>query len=244
VGPGRRWAMAEAPVHALRQVREALGGTVNDVVLAAVAGALHRWLRAHGEPTRGRSLRALVPVSLRRVGAGPSLGNRLSAVLVDLPVGPMGARRRLRLVSERTARLKASAQATGVAFLVGIGSWAPSPLHALAAWAAGRLRFVNLAVSNVPGPEVPLSVAGARVLAHYPALPLAEGMGLSIGCTSLADTMGFGVTAAPETLSDVEALAAGLAEAVEELRQAASHPAGRQGEGSGRTVGERAPERP
>jgi diacylglycerol O-acyltransferase len=219
VGRDRRWTTFEAPVRTFREVREALGGTVNDVVLAVVAGALHRLLRARGEPTRGRSVRALVPVAVRE--EGPPVGNRVSALLVDLPVGPMAPGRRLRLVREQTRRLKASGQAAGLRFLMELGARLPPPLQALAARVAARGRFVNLAVSNVPGPEAPLRVAGARLLALYPFLPVADRMGLSVGCTSLAGTMAFGITSGPELLSDAEVLVAGLAEALEELARAA-----------------------
>jgi diacylglycerol O-acyltransferase len=221
IGSNRRFAMTEAPVQTFKEIKRALGGTVNDVVLATVAGALHRLLRARGEATRGKSLRAMVPVSVRTKDERHSLGNRVSSIFVDLPVGPIGGRRRLEIVRRATKNLKESNQAVGAEFLMNIGMWAPPTIHALAARVAARSRLINLVVSNVPGPQVPLYIAGARLLAHYPTMPLAETMGLSVAVTSLAGTMAFGLTADWDTLPDIEALAQGLDDSVAELRKAA-----------------------
>ena len=221
VGPHRRFAMADAPVQTFREVKRALGGTVNDVVLAASAGALYRFLRHRREPTRGRRLRAMVPVSIRSPSERSALGNRVSALFVDLPVGPMGPRRRLAEVVEQTRHLKESRYAVGAEFLMNIGAWAPPTIHAMAARLASRTRLVNLVVSNVPGPPVPMYLAGARLLAQYPIMPLAETMGLSIAVTSLAGVMAFGITADRDTVADVDVLARALEESVAELRKAA-----------------------
>ena len=98
VGPNRRFAMADEPLQTFKDVKNALGGTVNDVVLATVAGALYRFLRSRHEPTRNRVLRAMVPVSVRTKDQRSSMGNRVSSIFVDLPVGPMGAKKRLALI--------------------------------------------------------------------------------------------------------------------------------------------------
>ncbi|HXY71664.1 MAG TPA: WS/DGAT domain-containing protein, partial [Actinomycetota bacterium] len=198
-----------------------LGGTVNDVVLASVAGGLHRWLRARHEPVRNRTLRAMVPVSVRLPDDPSGMGNRLSTLFVDLPVGPVGPKRRLAIIREGTRNLKESRQAVGAEFLMNIGAWAPPTIHALAARVAARTRFFNLVVSNVPGPQVPLYIAGAKLLGAYPLMPLAGGTGLSVAVTSLAGTMAFGLVGDWDTLPDIEVLATGLAESIEELRKAA-----------------------
>lgn len=221
VGPNRRFAMVEAPVSTFKAVKRALGGTVNDVILATVAGAVYRLFRERKEPTRGRTLRAMVPVSVRTKSDRMAFGNRVSSIFVDLPIGPMGAKRRLRLISEATQDIKESNQAVGAEFLMSIGAWAPPTLHALAARLAVRTRLVNLVVSNVPGPRVPLYIAGARVLANYPTMPLAERMGLSIAVTSLSGTMAFGITADWDSLPDIELLAASTEESLRELQKAA-----------------------
>jgi len=221
VGPNRRFAMADEPLQTFKDVKNALGGTVNDVVLATVAGALYRFLRSRHEPTRNRVLRAMVPVSVRTKDQRSSMGNRVSSIFVDLPVGPMGAKKRLALIRERTKFLKESNYAVGAEFLMNIGTWAPPTIHAMAARAAARTRVINLVVSNVPGPQVPLYMAGAKLLAQYPVMPIGETMGLSIAVTSLAGTMAFGITADWDTLPDAPVLADAIDDSLAELRKAA-----------------------
>jgi diacylglycerol O-acyltransferase / wax synthase len=221
VGPNRRFAMAEAPVQTFKDIKRALGATVNDVVLATVAGGLYRLLRSRREPTRKRFLRAMVPVSVRSKDQRSAMGNRVSSIFVDLPVGPMGGKRRLAMIRERTKYLKESNYAVGAEFLMNIGSWAPPTIHAMAARLAARSRVINLVVSNVPGPQMPMYIAGAKLLAQYPIMPIAETMGLSIAVTSLAGTMAFGLTADWDILPDIDFLAESMEEALGELRKAA-----------------------
>src|SRR5207248_1695974 len=156
-----------------------------------------------GEPTRGRELRAMVPVSVRTTEQESVLGNRVSSIFVDLPIGRMGGKKRLKLIRERTKYLKESNYAAGAEFLMNIGTWAPPTIHAMAARLAARTRVINLVVSNVPGPQVPMYIAGAKLLAQYPIMPIAESMGLSIAVTSLAGTMAFGITADWDTMPDI-----------------------------------------
>jgi WS/DGAT/MGAT family acyltransferase len=221
VGPNRRFAMTEEPVQTFRDIKRALKATVNDVVLATVAGSLYRLLRRRKEPTRDRILRAMVPVSVRSKDERSVMGNRVSSIFVDLPVGPMGAKRRLATITEQTRSLKESNQAVGAEFLINIGTWAPPTIHAMAARAASRSRVINLVVSNVPGPQLPMYIAGAKLLAQYPIMPIAQNMGLSIAVTSLAGTMAFGITADWDTLPDVEFLAQAIDESLTGLRKAA-----------------------
>jgi diacylglycerol O-acyltransferase len=221
VGPNRRFAMAEEPVQTFKDIKRALHGTVNDVVLATVAGALHRLFRYRREPSRNRFLRAMVPVSVRTRAEDTAMGNRVSSIFVDLPIGPMGAKRRLALIREKTKHLKESNQAVGAEFLMNIGTWAPPTIHAMAARLAARGRVINVVVSNVPGPQIPMYIAGAKLLAQYPIMPIAENMGLSIAVTSLAGTMAFGITADWDTLPDIEFLASAVDESLAELRKAA-----------------------
>jgi diacylglycerol O-acyltransferase / wax synthase len=221
VGPNRRFAMMEAPVQTFKDIKRALGATVNDVVLATVAGGLYRFLRHRDEPTRDRFLRAMVPVSVRSKDERSAMGNRVSSIFVDLPVGRMGGKRRLAMIRERTKHLKESNATVGAEFLMSIGSWAPPTIHAMAARLAARGRVFNLVVSNVPGPQIPMYIAGAKLLAQYPIMPIAETMGLSIAATSLAGTMAFGLTADWDTLPDIEFLAGAMEESLGELRKAA-----------------------
>lgn len=220
IGPNRRFAMTEAPVQVFKDIKDALGGTVNDVVLAAVAGGMHRLLRDRGEPTKDRSLRVMVPVSVRGSGDG-SLGNRVAPAFVDLPVGRMGPKRRLRLVRDGTRHLKESMMAMGADAIIGLGAFAPGGLLAAAARLASRGPWFNLVVSNIPGPQQPLYLAGARLVASYPSMPLGENSALSIACTSLGGTMGFGLTADWDGMPDLDGLALALDASIEELAKTA-----------------------
>jgi WS/DGAT/MGAT family acyltransferase len=221
VGANRRFAMADAPVERFKEIKDALGATVNDVVLAVVAGSLHRLLRSRREATRGRTLRAMVPVSVRADAERMALGNRVSMVFVDLPVGPLDPVSRVRRIRDATKDLKGSMMALGADTLMNLGTYAPPTLHAMAARLVSRGRWFNLVVSNVPGPQVPIYLAGARMLVTYPVLPLAENVGLSVAVTSLAGTMGFGLTGDWDALSDIDHLALDVEESLEELGKAA-----------------------
>jgi WS/DGAT/MGAT family acyltransferase len=220
IGPNRRFAMTDAPFQRFKDVKDALGGTVNDVVLTAVAGGLHRLLTERHEPTRARTMRVMVPVSVRGSGDGP-LGNRVAPAFVDLPVGRMGPKRRLALVRESTRHLKESMMAMGADAIIGLGAFAPGGLLAAAARAVSRRPWFNLVVSNIPGPQQPMYLAGARVVASYPSMPLGENSALSIACTSLGGTMAFGLTADWDGMPDVDALAVALNTSMDELAKVA-----------------------
>lgn len=221
VGPNRRFAMAEAPVQDFKLVKNALGGTVNDVVLATVAGALHRFLTRRALPTAGVSLRAMVPVSTRDESHRMALGNRVSNMFVDLPVGPMDPVHRLEAIVRTTKGIKESHQAVGAEAIMNAGPWAPPTLHALAARLMQRQRWMNLVVSNVPGPQISLYLGGARLVVTYPLMPLAERVGLSIAVTSLAGVMGFGLTGDWDALPDIGFLGEFLLLALDDLKKAA-----------------------
>ncbi len=217
VGPARRFATAEVPFARVHAIREALGGTINDVVLTSVAGGLHELLERRGEPSKGRTLRVMVPVSVRSRAEQGDVGNRVAPAFVDVPVGPMKPTTRLRRVRAATEQLKASGMAVSASSIIGLGAYAPPALHAMAARLISRGRWFNLVVSNVPAPQVPLYLAGARLVASFPAMPLAENCGLSVACTSLAGTMAFGLTADWDAVRDLDVLAAGITASIDEL---------------------------
>ena len=221
IGPNRRFAMAEAPFGRLREIRAKLGGTINDVVIAAVAEGLHDLLRERGEVVRGRELRLMVPVSVRTAEASGESGNRVAPAFVDVPVGPMSPRGRLARVRRATAELKGSSMAEGADQIIALGAYAPPALHAAAARLASRGRWFNLVVSNVPAPQVPMYLAGAPLLASYPSMPLGENAALSIACTSLGGTMAFGLTADWDAVPDLEVLSRGIERAIDHLTDAA-----------------------
>jgi WS/DGAT/MGAT family acyltransferase len=217
VGPNRRFATAERPFEMFRSIKQGLGGTVNDVVLTVVAGGVHSLLESRGEPTRGRTLRAMVPVSVRSPGESGDIGNRIAPVFVDVPIGRMAARTRLRRVRAAAARIKDSGMAVGADTIIGLGAYAPPALHATAARLIAQARWCNIVVSNIPAPQVPLYLAGAPMEASYPAMNLKEDCGLSIACTSAAGTMAFGLTADWDRVPDIDVLARGIESAIDEL---------------------------
>jgi diacylglycerol O-acyltransferase len=219
VGANRRFTMVEASVEDFRNVKHALGGTVNDVVLTVVAGAINRFLTRRGTPAE--TFRTMVPVSTRDESQRMALGNRVSNIFVDLPVGPMDAADRLGAITAATRDLKSSHAAVGATTLMELGTWAPPTLHALAARLMSRGRFINLVVSNVPGPQIPMYMLGARLVATYPMMPLAERCALSIAVTSLTGVMGFGLTSDWDSLPDIEYLAEGILVTLDELKKAA-----------------------
>ena len=222
VGPARRFAMAEASFARIHEIKRILGGTVNDVILSAVAGGLHDVLEHRGDDTKGRTLRVMVPVSVRSRAERGEVGNRIAPAFIDVPVGPLRARTRLQRVRRATAQLKDSSMAVGADKIIGLGAYAPPALHSMAARLASRGRWFNLVVSNVPAPQVPLYLAGAPLVANYPSMPLGERSGLSIACTSLAGTMAFGLTADWDSVPDVEVLARGIETAIDELEKTAA----------------------
>ncbi len=223
IGAQRRFATADAELDTYRSIRTLHGGSVNDVVLAVVAGAVRTWLLTRGEPVRvSTSVRALVPVSIRSGQERGALGNRVAAYLVDLPVGEPNAVVRLHRISFAMKAHKASGQAVGAEALVGLAGFAPPTLHALGARAASDLsrRVFNLIVTNVPGPQVPLYAGGARLLAAYPVVPLAHGQAVSIGLTSYDGGVYYGLNADRDGLPVVDVLAQGLVDALDELAEA------------------------
>jgi diacylglycerol O-acyltransferase / wax synthase len=210
VGPYRRFAWVDAGLKGARRAKERLGGTVNDVVLTAVAGALGEYLRAQGDDTEGLALRALVPL------ADASSG-RLLATFAPLPVGIADARRRHAEISRALDGLRASGRALAAAELLDLEGFAPATTVARAARLQAAQRAFNLAVVNVPGPQGPRRLLGRELRAAYPALPLARNQGLSIALISYAGRLCFGLLADPERVADLPLLARLLAESLSGL---------------------------
>src|SRR3954464_6256496 len=173
IGPHRRYEWVDADLERFKAIKTALGGTVNDVVLSAVALGLGRWLRRHGHPTEGVRLRAMVPVSVRADVERGALGNRVAAFYAPLPVGVEDPRAVFREVHEATERLKHSGQSVGAQALTEIAGFAPPTITTQAARLVSRQRFFNLVVTNIPGPQFSLYLLGHRLEAMYPVVPLA-----------------------------------------------------------------------
>jgi diacylglycerol O-acyltransferase len=219
----RRIGIARTRLDDFRLVRDVHGGTVNDAVLATVAGGLRRWLLSRGEVLRDAStVRALVPVSISgddEFASGGERSGRVKALLVDLPVGEAEPLRRLAQIQFAMAEHSDSGVSVGADSLVALSGFAPPTLHSLGARAANRLtrRMYSLVVTNVPGPQIPLYAAGARMTEMFPILPLNEGQALSIAMTSYNGGVFFGVNADRDAVPDVNEVAAALLTSLQEL---------------------------
>ncbi|MCG8916127.1 wax ester/triacylglycerol synthase family O-acyltransferase [Actinokineospora sp. PR83] len=224
VGKARLFAVARARLADLRGVRAVHGGTVNDVILTVVAGALRSWLLSRGEQiTSSTVVRALVPLAVRdEVGDGTvpgMLGNQVTAQLVDLPVGEPNPFVRLHHVSHALRAHNDSVRSVAASALLRVGGFAPPTLHSLGARAAASFsqRIFNLVVTNVPGPQIPLYAGTARMTEMFPVMPLNKHQALAIGVTSYDGGVYFGLTGDRSAMSDVDVLARMLEESVEEL---------------------------
>ena len=221
IGPHRRYTWFDGDLSEFKAIKNELGGTVNDVVLAAVTLALGRWLRRHGFPTDGLELRALVPVSVRADIERGALGNRVAAMYAPLPVGLEDPEEAYRRVHEAMAGLKESGQAVGAQVITQLGDFAPPTILSQAARLQTRQRWFNVVVTNIPGPQFPLYVLGRRLERLYPVVPLAPMQGLGIAIMSYDGRLGFGLLGDYEALADIEDLADDLATAVGALSRTA-----------------------
>jgi WS/DGAT/MGAT family acyltransferase len=221
IGPHRRWEMASVELAGVKRVRAALGGTVNDVILAAVAGALRKLLLARGEAPEGE-LRVLVPVSVRRPEARGALGNQVAAMFCQLPVGEPDPIERLRRVTSAMKDLKESRQAVGAMALTRLSDFAPPTLAAQAARLQLLNRWFNLVVTNVPGPQVPLYLLGRKLSVAYPAVPLAPEQTVGIALLSYNGAIGVGLLGDADRARDLPLLARAIPEALAELTERAA----------------------
>jgi diacylglycerol O-acyltransferase / wax synthase len=222
IGPHRRFTWVEADLTQFKAIKNSLGGTVNDVVLTVVSGALGGYMRLHGHPTDGLGLRAMVPVSIRADVERGALGNRVAAMWVTLPVGTTDPVPRLRAISETMDAVKQSGQAVGAEILTQLSGFAPPTIMAQAARLQARQRLFNLVVTNVPGPQFPLYLLGRELESVYPMVPLAENTALGIAILSYNGQLNFGLVADYDALADVEVLADELRSSIEELSAAAA----------------------
>jgi diacylglycerol O-acyltransferase / wax synthase len=224
IGPHRRFTWVTADLGQFKAIKNSLGGTVNDVVLAVVTGGLGRYMRLHGDSTDGVELRAMVPVSVRADIERGALGNRVAAMWASLPVGMTDAVQRLRTLSSQMEGVKQSGQAVGAEILTRLSGFAPPTIMAQAARLQARQRLFNLVVTNVPGPQFPLYLLGRELESIYPMVPLAENTALGIAILSYNGQLNFGLVADYDALADVEALADELRASIEELAAAAGVP--------------------
>lgn len=223
----RRFAAMDTPLASYRTIRRRLGGSVHDAVLATVAGGMRSWLLTRAEPvSTGSNVRALVPVSVLddELAEPTALGSRVTAHLLDLPVGEGSPTMRLHQVSHAFKVHRETGQAVSADQLTEIAGFAPSTFHALGARLAATrpARSYELLVTNVPGPQLPLYAAGARMTASYPVLPLPAGQAIAIGVTSYDGHVFYGIDADRDAVPDIDVLVSCLAEALDELLDAAA----------------------
>jgi WS/DGAT/MGAT family acyltransferase len=218
IGPHRRWSWARAQLAEVAEVRRALGGTVNDVVLASIAGGFRELLLSRGESV-DRPVRTLVPVSVRSPGERGEYNNRVSAIFAELPVAIADPARRLASVRAQMAGLKESKQAVAGEVLTSLAGFAPPLLLALAERLGTRVpqRNVNTVTTNVPGPQYPLFTAGKRMLEAFPYVPLGGHVRVGVAIFSYDGSLTFGVTGDYDTASDVDMLCGAIERALAEL---------------------------
>jgi len=222
IGPHRRFAMAQSDLGELKRVKDNYGGTVNDVILSIVAGAIGNYLRARGHSTVDLEMKAMVPVSVRADEEHGALGNRISAMMAPLPVWCEDPVERLGLVTESMGDLKGSGQAVGAEILTKITDFAPPTIAAQAARLQPAQRFFNLVVTNVPGPQFPLYVLGRQMESIFPMVPLARRQALCIGIMSYNGQVNFGLTGDYDAMADLESFGLDLEGAIAELAGAAA----------------------
>lgn len=220
IGRQRRYGTSAGALDDYKAIRKEHGGTVNDVVLAVVTGALRRWMTTRGEPVRASTtVRAMVPVSVRGRSTSGKLGNQISALFVDLPVGEPDPVTRLKTITAAMSGHKGSGQAIGASALIGLVGLATPTLHTLGARVTSSMssRMFNLVVTNVPGPQFPLYAMGARMRDMYPVVPLAKGQAVSIGITSYDGGVFYGLNADRDAMGDVDVLADAIGASLAEL---------------------------
>jgi len=227
IGPHRRYTFLDGDLAQFKAIKDALGGTLNDVVLASVSLALGRYLRAQGLDTEGLVLKAMVPVSVRADSDRGALGNQVAAMWAPLPVGVEDPVECLRQIGREMESLKESGQAVGAQALVNLAGFAPPTILSQAARLQARQRFFNLVVTNVPGPQFPLYLLGHRMQVLYPVVPLARRQALGIAVMSYDGHLGFGLLADYDALPGVEEIVRDLRSAIASLARAAKVPAKR-----------------
>jgi diacylglycerol O-acyltransferase len=242
IGPHRRVWWVQSRLSDFKEIKNSLGGTVNDAVLAVVAGALGDWLRSRGVRTEGLELRALVPVSIRTEREQGTLGNRIAAMRGPLPVYIRDPVERLRAVQQMMGNLKQSKQALGAEVISGLQDFAPPTLLAQASRLNFSTRLFNLIVTNVPGPQFPLYLLGREMEEIVPIAFLPEHHALAIAIMSYNGKVDFGLLADYDAMPDLEQVGEAVEGALQELLDAArEHSAAQAGDQKGNTRSRSAP---
>jgi WS/DGAT/MGAT family acyltransferase len=234
IGPHRRWDWGRARLREVKQIREAHGGTINDVVLAAITNGFRALLLSRGEPVQGRVIRTLVPVSVRAENERGTYNNKVSAMFAELPVEIEDPVQRLGAIHEQMQDLKRSGQAVAAERLTALSGFAPAMLLAVAGRVGTRLpqSSINTVTTNVPGPQQPLYLAGKRMLEAFPFVPLGGHVRVGVAIFSYDGGINFGVTGDLDTAPDIDVLCRGIEAGVAELLPADSRKARSSGGGT------------
>jgi len=231
IGPHRRFEWLRMDIGEIKEARKGLGGgSLNDVVLTIVTGAVRRFLQRRNVNPSQLDFRVMTPVSVRAEDERGALGNRVSAWVFELPLAESDPRRQLAALAAKTAELKQSKQAVGAAMLTQVAEWTPSTLLSLGARNSTRLLPFNLVVTNVPGPQQPMYLLGAEMLEVYPHVPLADNLGLGIALMSSNGKLCWGLNADYDLVPDLDAFAQALRDSFDDVKRAA------RGPGLGETV--------
>lgn len=219
IGQTRRYAVVRVPLAEVKAIGRALGGSVNDVILAACTTGLRHLLSTRGEHLPLQGLRAMVPMNLRDASGDLALGNRVTSLFVDLPVGEPVAHARLRAIHAETKRLKGSGAAKGATTLMDLAALAPPiVVHAALAQTEFSARMFNVTITNVPGPQRPLYAHGSLLRELHPVVPLAAEHAVGIAIFSYNGLLSIGINADCESMPDLAELAYGIEQGIEQLR--------------------------
>jgi len=224
----RSFAMADVPLDDIKAIRKAIGGTVNDIVLALCSGALRVYLQEKGQLPE-QALVAMCPISVRSEADKSAHGNQISSMLVSLASNLDDPLERVRVIQQSTSQAKEQANAIGADTLMNWAEFAAPAVAASAMRLYSRMKVAdrhrplyNTVISNVPGPQFPLYMSGAKMLAMYPMGPLNDGAGLNMTLISYLGQVHFGLVACPDLIPDVDHLAELIPEALVELKKAAA----------------------
>jgi len=222
IGPHRRFDWLELDLEAVKSVKNRTGGTVNDVVLCTVAGAVGRFFERRRVNTDLLAFRAVVPVNVRSPKESGQLGNRVSAWIAGLPIHERDPLRRLARVRETTAELKRCKQALGARMLTQLAEWLGPTALSLGVRLADRAAPYNLIVTNVPGPQFPFYMLGAKMLSAYPLVPLFRNQALGVALFSYLGKIFWGFNADWDLMPDLDDFVAAVRTSFEELQEAAT----------------------
>src|SRR3954469_2989330 len=234
IGPHRRFNWVRVSLADVKAIKNELGGTVNDVMLTVVAGALGRHLRRRGVDTDGLVLKTMVPVSVRADLERGALGNRVTAMMAPLPVGVEDPVEALGQIHESMSGLKESGQAVGAQRLTELSGFAPPTVMSQASRLMARQRFFNLVVTNVPGPQFPLYLMGREMIDMFPMVPLAPGQALGVAIMSYNGKVNFGLLGDFDVMYDLDEVTDDFTDSLADLADAAGVKISRRGRRSRR----------